>query len=349
MRGEKPYLVGHAPDVDAKLNQNESPFDLPDGLKRELLEAFFAVPFNRYSTEQPERLKMALADALGVAPAGIVVGNGSNELTATLGQCFVQPGSAVVLPRPMFSLYEKTVHLFEGRAVGIAPRADLTFDADAILDAVQREKPALTILTTPNNPTGLEMTPDEVEAIVAAATGVVVVDEAYFDFSDYPSALRLLDRFPHLVVMRTFSKAMGLAGLRVGFLVAHPDLAAEIVKPRLPFMVDRLAEETALLMLRHQTVVMERAAFLKKEARRLYDELARRAGVEAVAPAANFLLFRTPHPAADVVAGLASRGVLVRSMAGYPELPNYVRVSAGTEAENRQFLAALDTFLATKA
>ncbi len=347
VRREHPYHVGSAPDVEAKLNQNESPFDLPESLKRDLLERFLAIPFNRYSAEQPEALKAALAHKLGVGADQVIVGNGSNELTASLGLTFIEQGTAVVLPRPMFALYEKTVHLYGGRVVGIAPRADLTFDAEAILDAVVRERPALTVLTTPNNPTGLEMTPGEIEAIAQAAPGVVLVDEAYSEFSDQPSALALLERLPNVVVMRTFSKAMGLAGLRVGYLVAHPRLAAEIVKPRLPFMVDRLAEQTALLLLEHENLVAERAAFLKAEAQQLYQELRARPGVEAVPTAANFLLFRTAAGPAELVAALAAQGVLVRSMAGYPELPRFVRVSAGTRVENRQFLAALDCVLTT--
>ncbi len=348
VRQEKPYLVGGPEKPAAKLNQNESPFDLPADLKRELIEAFFAIPFNRYSTEQPETLRAALAERLGVEPGQVIVGNGSNELTYTLGQCFVEKGRRVVLPRPMFSLYEKMVHLSGGTVVGIAPRADLQFDTDALLDAVKREKPALTVLTTPNNPTGLEMTPEDIERIADAASGVVVVDEAYTEFTDRPSALRLLESHPHVMVLRTFSKAMGLAGLRLGYLVAHPALATEIMKSRLPFMVDRLAEATALALLDRPALVAERAAFLKEQSQSLQAAMQARDGVDVVPSGVNFFLFRTPHGAAQTVAALSTQGVLIRSMAGYPELPGYVRVSAGTEAENRQFMAALDALLSQK-
>lgn len=348
VRQEKPYLVGGPEAVAAKLNQNESPFDVPADLKRELLEAFFAIPFNRYATEQPEALRAALAERLGVEAGQVIVGNGSNELTYTLGQCFVEKGRRVVLPRPMFSLYEKVAHLSGGRAVGVAPRADLQFDVEAILGAIEREQPALTVLTTPNNPTGLEMTPEDVARIADAATGVVVVDEAYAEFSDRPSALRLLESHPHVLVLRTFSKAMGLAGLRLGYLVAHPALATEIMKSRLPFMVDRLAEATALALLQKSALVAERAAFLKAQSRSLQAALQAREGVDVVPSGVNFFLFRTPHGASRTVEALGAQGVLIRSMAGYPELPGYVRVSAGTEAENRQFVAALDALLSQK-
>ncbi len=349
VRSAHPYIVGGPEKPAAKLNQNESPFDLPEDLKRELLETFFAIPFNRYSTEQPERLRDALAEKLGVTPGQVIVGNGSNELTYTLGQCFVEKGTPVVLPRPMFSLYEKVVHLCDGRLIPIAPRASLQFDADAILDAVTRVQPALTVLTTPNNPTGLEMEQDAIRAIVEAAEGVVVVDEAYSEFSDRPSAVQLIDTYPNVMVLRTFSKAMGLAGLRIGYLVAHEQLATEVMKARLPFMVDRLAEHTALALLDRPGLVAERAQTLRQAARTLQQDLQARDGVEVVTTDVNFFLFRTALPAATIVQELGARGVQVRSMAGYPELPRYVRVSAGTITENRQFLAALDSLFSTVA
>ncbi len=348
VRRQRPYHVGGVPDVTVKLNQNESPFDLPEALKRELIETFFEIPFNRYPTEQPDVLRHALAAHVGHDPDGILVGNGSNELTYTLGLAFIEKGTPVVLPRPMFALYETVVKLYDGALTSTPPRPDLSFDADALLDAVRRKRPALTVLTTPNNPTGLAMTMAEVEAIVEAAPGFVVVDEAYVEFAE-ESAQPLLDRYPNVILLRTLSKAFGLAGLRIGFLMARPEVVAELLKARLPFMVDRLAEATALALLRRPDLLAERVRIIKGETDKLTAALRALDGVEAVPSQANFVIFRTAEEPKKLMARLAEAGVLVRDMSGYPELRGYLRVSAGTPAENQAFLVALKNALDTKA
>ncbi|QXD14439.1 histidinol-phosphate transaminase [Rhodocaloribacter litoris] len=341
VRRERPYHVGGLPDVAVKLNQNESPYDLPDDLKRAVLEAFMEIPFNRYPTEQPDRLRHALARRLEHDPDGLLLSNGSNELTYTLGLALVEAGTPVVLPRPLFSLYETMVRLFGGKVVGVPPRPDLHFDADALVAAVERHRPALTVLASPNNPTGLAMPLADIERLAAAAEGFVVVDEAYVEFNDEPSARHLLDTYPNVLVMRTFSKAFGLAGLRVGYLMGHPAVVAELLKARLPFMVDRLAETVALALLERPELVTARVAELKASRQALTQALQAIEGVEVLPSQANFVLFRTPLEPRPLMARLAGKGVLVRDMSGYPELPGYLRVNAGTPAENKAFLGAL--------
>lgn len=342
VRSQRAYHVGGVADITVKLNQNECPLDLPDDLKRELLEAFFYTPFNRYPTEQPDRLRRALGAFTGWDPDGILVGNGSNELTYTFGMGMIAPDAPVVLPRPMFALYETVVRLHDGTLTAVPPRPDLRFDAEAILEAVQRVQPALVVLTTPNNPTGLSMPLGEIEPIVQAAPGFVVVDEAYVEFTEEESAQALLDAYPNLILLRTFSKAFGLAGLRLGYMMGHPAVMHELLKARLPFMVDRLAEMTALALLERPALIRERVALMKRECRRLTDALAAMDGVEVVPSQANFVLFKTPLAPAALLHDLAEVGVLVRNMGGYPELQGYLRVNAGTPAENKAFLVALN-------
>ncbi len=345
VRAVSPYVVGGVENPPVKLNQNESPYDLPEDLKEELLDVYRAIPFNRYPEEQPRRLVRAFARHIGCAPEGILAGNGSNELTYTLGLVLIEPGSAVVLPRPMFSLYEKVVRLHEGRLVSIPPLSDLRFDGEAILQAVERHDPVLTVLTTPNNPTGLAMPIEEIEPIVAAASGFVVVDEAYVEFTDEVSAQTLLGRYPNLIILRTLSKACGLAGLRLGFLLGHPTVVAEILKARLPFMVDPLAEAAALALLARPELLAERARLLKESRQSLERSLREMNGVEVLPSQANFVLFRTPVEPTALMVRLAQSGVLVRNMGGYPELAGFLRVNAGTESENKAFLVALKNAL----
>ena len=350
VRAEKPYVVGGVAEPEVKLNQNESPYDLPGPAKRALFEAFMAVPFNRYPAEQPFARREALAARHGIDPACVIVGNGSNELTYTIGLCLISPGTPVVLPRPMFSLYEKVVALHGGRLVPVAPKADYGFDVDALEAAIRREQPAYAVVTTPNNPTGRAVAFADVVRLAEASEGFLVVDEAYAEFMpDVPSATTLLESHPNVIVLRTFSKAFGLAGLRVGYLVMHPAVAEEFMKARLPFVVDPLSERVALALLNEPGLLVETNADLRARTQALYAEVAARPGVEVVPSEANFFLFRTAMGGKPLQDGLAAHGISVRSMGGYPELPRFVRVSAGTGAENRRFLTALDAVIADAA
>jgi len=341
VRHEHPYLVGGFDDVKVKLNQNESPYDFPPDIKRKLVESFLEIPFNRYPGESPERLRHALAAYAGCDPSMVLVGNGSNELTYLLGLVFIAPGAPVVLPRPMFSLYEKVVRLYGGEVVGVPPLADLNFDTEALYKAVVRVQPVLTVITSPNNPTGLTVPLDEIERIVAAAPGFVVVDEAYFEFNDGVTALGLIERYPHVIILRTMSKAFGLAGLRIGYLIAHPDVIAEMGKARIPFLVDPLSEAAALTLLQHRDLVDDRVKRIKAERQKLAEALKSMDGVEVVPSRANFVIIKTPLAPRTLLNRLARAGILVRNMEGYPELKGYVRVNAGTAEENKDFLETL--------
>ena len=167
----------------------------------------------------------------------------------------------------------------------------------------------------------------------------------YVEFTDEESAQSLLARYPNLIILRTLSKACGLAGLRIGFLLAHPAVVTEILKARLPFMVDPLAETAALALLDHPEVLGDRARAIKASRIALENALNELSEVETIASQSNFVLFRTPVEPAALMGRLAESGVLVRNMGGYPELEGFVRVNAGTEAENKAFLVALKNAL----
>jgi len=345
VRERSEYVVDMPSGIDVKLNQNESPFDLPEEMKEELLDAYAQVEMNRYPTEQPEDLRHALAEYDGVDSECILVGNGSNEITYTFGLAFLDPGDPVVLPRPMFSLYEKVMRLQETDLTSVPPRDDFRFDAGALAAAAAETDAVLTVLTTPNNPTGLAMTLDEIEHVVTASSGLVVVDEAYVEFNPEGTAIELLDQHPNVLILRTLSKGFGLAGVRLGYLIAHPAVVQELMKARLPFMVDRFAEQTALAVLQRPGLIEQRVRRLQDSIGTLTEALQAMDGIEVVPSQANFVIFTTPAPADALQDRLADRGVLVRNMGGYPELEGYLRVSAGTEAENNAFLGALEESL----
>jgi len=337
VRAEKPYLVPGARPVSVKLNQNESPFDLPPALKRELLEAFFQIDFNRYPAEQPTRLIQVLESHCGVEPGSILVGNGSNELTYTLGMCFVEDGDGVLTPTPMFALYESMVRLHGGTPLQTHCTADFQVDCDDVVATIEREQPKLTILATPNNPTGLAIPKKEIERIVKAADGFVVIDEAYHEFNPEGTALDLLMRHPNVIILRTLSKAFGLAGLRLGYLVARPEVIGEMMKSRLPFMVDRLAEHVGLLLLRHQDLIRDRVDQIKVYTENLRQAMMQRDDIDVLPTDTNFILFRTDRDPAELLQHLADQDVLVRNMGGYPQLQGYLRVTSGPRPRKRPF------------
>ena len=345
VREESEYVVGSPPDIDVKLNQNESPFDLPEDVKEELLDTLSEVEFNRYPNEQPTELRRALAEYNDVPPESIIVGNGSNELTYTFGLAFLDPGTPMVLPRPLFSLYAKVARLQDADLTEVPCRNDFRFDADGLVSAVRETGARLTVLATPNNPTGRAMSLSEIERVAAASPGIVVVDEAYVEFNSEGSAVDLMEDHPNLVVLRTLSKGIGLAGARVGYLIARPQLVREIMKARLPFMVDRFAEQVALAVLRRPAMIEERVRQLQVSITELSEALKQVQSVDVVPTEANFVIFTTPMPADQLQDVLAESGVLVRNMGGYPELEGYLRVNAGTRAENKAFLTALEKTL----
>lgn len=347
VRAERAYLVPTTAEAGAKVDQNESPFDLPAEVKRAALERFAAEPWNRYPDDRPHALQAALAERLGVDVGAVVVGRGSNDIVHTLGLCFLGAGTPVVLPTPMFALFASVARMHGAAVTPVPPEPNYSHDADRILGAAQETGAALTVVTTPNNPTGSTVSHADLERLASGVPGVLLVDEAYHEFVTGPTAIDLLKAgHDNVLVMRTFSKAMGLAGLRVGYLVGAPGLVAEIEKARLPFLVDRLSEAVALELLDRPALVREHVDVLLAERDRLVADVTEM-GVETVPSAANFFLFRTHLPASDLRAALAARGVLVRDMSGYPELaahdgvPGWTRVSVGSPAENRAFRAAL--------
>jgi len=346
VRAQHAYRVATQVDDAAKLDQNESPYDLPPKMKRAAVEHFLATDWNRYPQDRPHRLVAKLAEHLDWPAEGLIVGRGSNELTHTVALALVSAGTRVVLPHPMFALYQSVVNVHGGEVVSVDPEADFSHTADAVIAAMERSQAPLAIVCTPNNPTGHAFSFEELERMAAAAPGFFLIDEAYVEFIEGPDAGALVRRYPNVLVMRTFSKAMGLAGLRLGYLMAHPDLIAEFEKPRLPFLVDRLSEAVGLAMLDHQDLVHERVETMRAERAKMRDALADMDAVETVPSSANFFIMRTPLAPAALRKALLAEGVRIRDVSGYPALKDWVRVSVGLPAENRAFVDALKRVLA---
>ncbi|MFA6456811.1 MAG: histidinol-phosphate transaminase [Bacteroidota bacterium] len=333
-----------SPDL-IKLNQNENPFDLPAELKRELIEEFLQQPWNRYPDVFPTRLIEALSQFVGVPMESIIAANGSNELMYSVLMAIVSKGTKVLIPTPTFFLYEKIVKILEGELISVPAKPDLSFDVEQILATAAKEQPTLIILNSPNSPTGQMLTIENVERIIAGTDAFVLVDEAYIEFADMPSVLPLLKKYDRLIILRTFSKAFSLAGLRIGYLLAQPAVCAELLKPKIPFTVNNLSMAAAVRVMGEKKLISDRIRYIKAEKEKLYRKLSEMNEIKVFSSQTNFLIFRTKKNAKVLFDRLLSENVLIRDVSSYPMLENTLRVNAGTESENTVFLTAVQKHL----
>jgi histidinol-phosphate aminotransferase len=328
-------------EARVKVNQNENPYELPEALKRRLLESALTKPWSRYPDFEPTELVEALARFAGWTPAGVMVGNGSNELIESLLMVTVRPGTRVAVPQPTFSLYGLLTSVLSGRVLPVSLDSELEYEPIEMRRLRRELAVPVTIICSPNNPTGCVFPLEGLAAMCEESDGLVVVDEAYHEFSGQ-TAVPLLSRHPNLVILRTFSKAMALAGLRVGYLLAAPELVREINKARLPYNLNFFSQQAALATLEEWDSVRLAVDRLIESREELLYKLYRVPGVRPFPSRANFILFELLE--ADPKAVFEStlrRGVLVRDVTSYPRLSRCLRVSVGTEEENRAFLLAL--------
>ena len=346
VRAQAGYTL-RAPTTRRKLNQNECPHDLPPELKRAVLDRAAAAPWQRYPEFVPARLLERLAAHYGWVPEGVVVGNGSNELIQATLSVILGEGDAVVAPAPTFSLYRLLTGVLGGRFVPVPLTDRFEFDVDRIAETAARERARVIVLNSPNNPTGAALPEGAVERLLAGSGAMVVCDEAYQDFGG-PSAVPLLRRSSRLVVLRTFSKAMGMAGLRFGLALAHPDVARELAKGKLPYNVNLVTLAAADVALDHADLFAARTREIVATRDRFLPRLARVPGLEVFPTAANFVLIRcVARPAGEVFRRLhEEHGILVRDVGGAPELAGCLRISIGTEEDMDAVLAALEEIFA---
>jgi histidinol-phosphate aminotransferase len=305
------------------------------------------VALNRYPDPRCETLRRALREVMAIPDdLELVLGNGSDELIALLIATLAVPGGTVLAPEPSFVMYRLLARGLGAGYLGVPLELPaFGLPAPAMRAAIARHRPVLTFLAYPNNPTGNLFDRAAVESLLEASPGLVVVDEAYAPFAG-ASLLELVPRYPNLVVMRTLSK-LGLAGLRLGFLVAPPAWAAELEKLRLPYNVNVLTQATATFALEHHEVLEAQAARIRADREALTRALADLPGVEVWPSRANFVLLRAPPGRAGTIhTGLRERGILIKCLDGSdPALADCLRVTVGRPEENAALLGALRELL----
>jgi histidinol-phosphate aminotransferase len=345
--GKKPYGAPQLPDA-INLNVNENPYPPSAGLVADIAAAVAdaATRLNRYPDREAVALRTDLAAYL-TRSTGVPLGleqvwaaNGSNEVLQQVCQAFGGPGRVALGFEPAYSMHPL---LAAGTATGwvSAPRAaDFTLSLDAAVAAVREHQPAITFLTTPNNPTGTVTSLDVVAAVCEASDGVVVVDEAYAEFGSSPSAVTLLADHPRLLVSRTMSKAFSGAGLRLGYLAASAEVVDVLRLVRLPYHLSALTQAAARAALAHTDELLGTVETVKAQRDRMVAGV-RALGLTVVPTEANFLLFGPFDAPAATWQALLDRGVLVRDLSSGPGLAGWLRVNAGTVEETSAFLDAL--------
>lgn len=323
-----------------KLDAMENPYRLPESLRAEVAKLAAEAALNRYPDPGGAELKRRLRAVMGVPEdMGLMLGNGSDEIIQVLTLALAQPGAVVMSVEPSFVMYRMLAVAAGLQYVGVPLRPDFTLDGDALLAAIECHRPALLWLAYPNNPTGNLFDRGQLERVLDAAPGVVVIDEAYHAFAG-TSFMPELGRRPNLLVMRTLSK-LGLAGLRLGLLAGPAAWLDEFDKLRLPYNVNVLTQRVCEAVLAHADVLDAQARALIEARGELSAALAAMPGVTVFPSAANFLLFRVAGAPA-VFEGLKARGVLIKNLSGgHPLLADCLRVTVSSPEENRAFLDAL--------
>jgi len=293
----------------------------------------------------PRTLHERLADFSGWTPEGIIAGNGSNELIQACLMVTVGRKTAVLINEPTFALYRQVATVLEGNVIAVRLNSNLAYDVDALLEAIVTHEPQVTIICSPNNPTGCLLRDDDLRWLLKTTSGLVIVDEAYHEFAEH-SVVPLLREHENLIVLRTFSKAMALAALRTGYLLAAPALVREIGKAVLPYnlnAVSQIAAEVALEMYQNEVRPLVREIITERA--RLYEALAQLNGLTPFPSRANFILVKSVIDPKRVFAELIDHGILIRDVSSYALLEDCFRVSVGTPAENDALLETLQEIM----
>ena len=349
LRGQVPYGAPQI-DVATRLNTNENPFGPSKTLVKDLERALSEIgaQLNRYPDRDAVELRRSLAQYINqlsdttFSQSNIWASNGSNEIIQSIFLAFGGANRSALGFEPSYSMHQNIARSTGTSWLSMSRADDFTLDIDAACQRVISSKPTLVFLTTPNNPTGT-ITPIAQIAVLAQTcaqvNALLIVDEAYQEFSNELSAVTLIEKFPNIIICRTMSKAFAFAGARVGYLVAHPSVIDAMLLVRLPYHLSSATQALALVALSYSRELLANVALLSKERIRVGREL-ERLGVATLPSGANFFLFRAVNPRA-LWQALLDHGILIRDVG----LPDYLRVTVGTPDENDRFIAALSRAL----
>ena len=340
------YVVADAKGM-VKLDAMENPYCLPDALRDEWAESLRSIDINRYPDPAANALKESMRANLALPDeSGLILGNGSDEIIQMLALALGGEGRAFMSVEPAFVMY-RMIALMNGlQYISVDLRAeDFSIDMPATLSMIEAKQPAVVFVANPNNPTGNIHTLDELREIASVTPGVLVIDEAYAPFTDM-TALPLLKEFSHVLIMRTVSK-MGMAGLRLGYLLGDRKWIDELDKVRLPYNINVLSQHATQFALSHHELFDQQAEQIRADRQLMAESLTAMPLVKVWPSEANFLLFRVPvGMGSNIHDSLKQQGVLIKTLSGgHPNLQDCLRVTVGTPEENQCFLSALQRSL----
>jgi len=325
-----------------KLNLNENFAVAGDVVGKLLLEVCQDVDVRLYPPLYGAMAIKAISEFFGFSESEIFVGNGADGVLDSLTKVFVKKGSKVLVVEPTFPLYAYFTQLYGGKKVTVLLRPNFELDVDGILEKCD-EQTSLLIVCSPNNPTGNQFKEGDLKKILQEFNGVVVVDEAYVDFAKY-TVVDWIRNFDNLIVLRTFSKAFGLAGIRAGFLVSNKSIAEYVKRVTHPFDVNIVTQRIIALALQNWNYFKERTQYIVREREWLRNNLAKIDGITPYPSDANFILFKVTKNnliSSAVTKRLEIRNVLVKDRGNLPLLANCIRVTVGTRNMNETFVSAL--------
>jgi histidinol-phosphate aminotransferase len=320
-----------------KLDQNENAYSFPDSLKEKFWQRVRNLDWSRYPDFQMEGITGRIAEYVHQPPENTLVGNGSNSLIQALLVVTLSPGDRLLVPEPTFTLYELTGKMLGAEVVTFRLHPeDFSLPLKEMLEACRAPRAKVLVVCTPNNPTGNCVPLEQLRALLDAFPGLVVIDEAYQEFSGQDAA-PLLREYENLVILRTFSKALSLAGMRVGYMISQPEICAEVKKARLPYSVNLFSEAAVTVALEERHMLKKTVDEILEQRKELWPALHAFKSLRVYPSDTNFFLVRATNGPA-LFHHLLQDGILVRDVGGYPGLENCLRISIGTREQNRRLL-----------
>lgn len=330
LEGMVPYSTPYITE-GVILNANESPFNVPSQIFDIFNYEIRRVNFNRYPDMNGTELKKALAKTYGLKVENIALGDGSDEILQCLFNAICEEGTKVVVMDPSFSMYSEYARIYRACPIKVECNSDFSFNLDNMLKAIKKHNPKLTVLCSPNNPTGIILTRSEIEAIIKSTTGLVLLDEAYIEFSG-EGMVDLISKYDNLMIIRTFSKLYASASIRLGYAMSHKKNIDLIDTVRSPYNVNTLTQIMARIIIEHKELYNDRIAYFKSEREYMYNAL-KQLGIEVYPSNANFFWMRLNDA---IVNKCDEKKIHIRKMKYKQE--TYIRVCLGTKEENEKFL-----------
>ncbi|MDD3839334.1 MAG: histidinol-phosphate transaminase [Clostridia bacterium] len=324
-----------------KLDANESPFSLSEGVRKKVSEYLLSDgKLNLYPDSDSDILRKKLAIKSNANPENILVGAGSDQIIELIIKAFVDKGERVVMPIPSFSMYKLDTLVYGGQPVEVSLDKEYRYDLDFFISSIKKYSPKVAFICNPNNPTGTVIERKDLITILQECKDTIIaVDEAYYEYFGETIADKVND-FDNLVVLRTFSKAYGLAGLRIGYCIGHKSIIEVLNKAKPPYNLSSLAQIVASLILDEEQANKEKIKNILEQREYLYNELKKLKGIKVFESKANFILFKTDKEI-ELDGFLQHKGILVRSFKGSALLDNCYRVTVGTKDQNQEFLQVI--------